>query len=250
MTRNLIPTPVTDKNGKQTTVHKKPAIQTTSNTSIPHPTLNDVKHSDRQHLEHETAEALVNQNFQGVTTEESRRKKSYQQILAALPQYSDDILNRIIQATSTRSGYNINDMLCSSYADREYISDWTIIDSSTRDKDIDVDTLTISLEKYNNLPPQEENHYPSQRKEIITAITRVTNHLETNGQGITTEYSSKGEHVKFIEDDALRDLITTHENPSAIADIIISRNLSDPDQITTLLATMDNTATAINDGAL
>jgi hypothetical protein len=56
--------------------------------------------------------------------------------------------------------------------------------------------------------------------------------------------------VEYIEDDKLRDLLTTHENPTAIADIITQRDILDADQIIILLDTMDDTANAINDGIL
>lgn len=56
--------------------------------------------------------------------------------------------------------------------------------------------------------------------------------------------------MQYIADQGISDLLTTHEDPAAIADIIIARDLSDPDQITALYDTMNQTATAISDGAL
>jgi hypothetical protein len=47
-----------------------------------------------------------------------------------------------------------------------------------------------------------------------------------------------------------RDLLTTHENPTAIADIIVTRNHTDPDQITALYDTMTQIAPALTEGAL
>jgi hypothetical protein len=70
------------------------------------------------------------------------------------------------------------------------------------------------------------------------------------GDGFNEDLDSNRKLMQVIADEQLRDLLTTYENPDAIADIIINRNLTDPDQITAVHETMTSTTSSISDGIL
>jgi hypothetical protein len=248
---HLVPTTIVNKNGVRTTVHKKPATEPTASTKLPSATL-PTTITDREQLERATAETLANLDYGPPTTELEAldRAHNYQRLLAVLHPYSDETLHRFAATATTDIGADLNDFLVGAEADEEYVNDWITIEPTVLQEGGDSVPILVGLKKYENLTPQKNGHYPLRRIEEVLAITRVTIHLEDLGHGFYNGFNDEGLSVEYIEDDKLRDLLTTHENPTAIADIITQRDITDADQIIMLLDTMDATANAINDGAL
>jgi hypothetical protein len=53
-----------------------------------------------------------------------------------------------------------------------------------------------------------------------------------------------------ISDERISDLITTHEDPEAVADLIVSRDISSADELMAILEAMDRVSPAMIDGVL
>lgn len=248
---HLVPVIIVNKNGVQTTVHKKPAAVATATTHFPTATLPTTA-TNREQLERSTAEALVRMDFGPPTTETEaiNRAHNYQKIIPVLTAYSDETLHRFAATATTEIGWSLNDFLCGAQPDEERVNDWIIIEPTAIENDIDSVPLMQGLQQYENLTPQKDGHYPPRRIKEVIAITRVTAHLGETSKGVFNGFNDEGVAMEYIEDEKLRDLLTTHEDPTAIADIITQRGITDTDQIITLLDTMNTTAHAINDGAL
>lgn len=206
----------------------------------------------REHLERATAEALANLNYGLPTTEleATSRAHAYQRLLAVLHPYSAETLQRFTATATTDIGADLNDFLVGAHPDEGLVNDWIILEPTALDEDIDSVPLMQGLTQYKNLTPQHDGHYPPRRAEEVLAITRVTAHLAESGHGVFDGFNDEGLSMQYIEDEKLRDLLTTHEDPTAIADLITQRGVTDADQIIILLDTMNTTANAINNGAL
>ena len=248
---HLVPTTITNKNGVRTTVHKKPAAAPASVTKLPKATLRSSR-KDREHLEKETAAALVHQDFGLPATEieATNRAKNYQQLLAILPQYSNETLHRFTEAALTDIGWKLNDLLIEATPNEGYINDWLTIEPIAQHLTINSEHVVNGLEKYNHLTPQEKGHYPLRRTQQVIAITRVTDHLGTLGEGLAFDVNKDQALMQVIEDEKLRDLLTTHENPDALSDIITNRDITDAKQISELYGAISNTANPLSDGTL
>ena len=229
---HLVPTTVTNKNGIRTTVYKKPGTETSGITKLPKAALPTTRQT-RKALEHEVAHTLVNQDLDPPVTEVDRfnRSKDYQLLIRVLPKYSDATLHRIMESATTDIGWELDTLLGNSQPSEEYVNDWIVIRSAQVDNTVNHEHIITGLEAYEHLAQQDNGHYPEERAAAITAILRVSAHLGTTGEGL--EFG-----------------VTQHENPSAVADIIISRNVTDSEQIIQLLETMDQTAHPISNGVL
>lgn len=240
---HLTPTIITDKNGKLTTVHKKPAAEPLSRTKLPNVTLSATGLS-RAQLEQEVAEALVKPS----SYTDTELVNSYRK---ALQGYSDNTLHRINSvAPALDAGAFVTHLLLLEHPDDAHLNDWVTIKSITLSESMDPQTFIRGLIQYENLTPQQNDHYPPRRTEEVLAISRVTAHFCTRGDGNVYGRNDEYDNIEYIGDAKLRALLTTHEDPAAIADIITQRGITDTDQITTLLDTMDHTAKAITNGAL
>ena len=208
--------------------------------------------TDREHLEHQTADALVTQNYgpPASDNDERIRATNYQKIRAVLPKYSDETLRRFIAAADTDLCWSLETYLCTGKADEEYTNDWIVMEPTALSKDIDSVPVLRGLTQYKHLTPQNNGHYPTRRAEQVIAITRVTAHLAETRHGLTNVPNDELEMMKFIKDEQLRNLLTTHDDPAAVADIIINRSITDAGQIVQLLEGITSTASAISDGTL
>jgi hypothetical protein len=248
---HLAPTVIVNKNGVRTTVHKKPATETTSSNKLPNVTL-PTSDKTRTELEQEAALLLVNPNsrYPKSETELERWDKNYKKLLTVLHPYSDETLQRLTTAATTDAGSDLTEFICRGAADEEYINDWIAVEPFASQEGIDSVPVLHGLQKYENLTPQKDGHYPARRTEEVFAITRVTAHFEDLGHGIDYGVNPEDYNMQYIEDEKLRDLLTTHENPRAVADLIVQRDITDADQIRSLLAAMETTANAITSGTL
>jgi hypothetical protein len=95
----------------------------------------------------------------------------------------------------------------------------------------------------------KNGEYPERRTEQATALLLVTDHLYTTPH-VVIRADASGSRTATLADEKLGALITTHRNPGLVADLIISRNVTDMDEIASLLAQMDSTAAAVSAGVL
>lgn len=187
---------------------------------------------ERAFLEKKTAEKLVasvtvwRDGF--IRTPEALRRNN-------LYDYSDETLRKLLSAADKGYDYKLVRLILD-----DTIEDWLLIEPELNDvPDTGIQKALTALHHYEFLAPHER---PERRREQITAILRATEHLRGD-----VRYSQSGIH---INDRRLRDLITTHKDPEAVADLIIARDLTDVDTLTAILAVMDSIEPAINDGAL
>lgn len=107
----------------------------------------------------------------------------------------------------------------------------------------------ISFEYYSDLAPTKGGHYPQERADQITALTKVLRHMFKNPHNrpdidMWKEFENDGEweEVPYLKDDKLRALLlTSGRNRDAIIDIITERSIFDADQIVGLLNMSDST---------
>jgi hypothetical protein len=208
--------------------------------------------TDREQLERATAEALANLNYGPPTrlVDAADRAHNYKRVLAVLHPYSDETLHRFTATATTNIGADLNDFLINTEADEEYVNDWITIEPTALQEVIDSIPIIQGFQQYKNLTPQQDGHYPPRRTEEVLAITRATAHLLDLGYGIEYGVNAREFNMHYIEDVKLRSLLTTHENPGAVADLITERDMTDADQITALLDTMNTTTNAIQEGVL
>jgi hypothetical protein len=208
----------------------------------------------RELLEHETAEALVH-DYYGMppTTDGERRKlaKKYQTIRSVLPQCGPVMLQRFSTVESIGLGYkqSLADFLCEPNANIEFINDLLTFSPAVGDCLMYEEPFVLGLSRYEHLVPYEGGECPVQRFEQTVAIARVTAYLVDNFRGNKSMIKTDGE-AAFIEDKTLRDLITTHDDPSLVADIITQRGITDTDKIIAVYKTMRSVPNAIHEGVL
>jgi hypothetical protein len=215
-------------------------------TSIPQP-------ADRDLLERETFEALSNADNGLPSSDNWERinvRKLNSRLLSALSGYSDATLRRLIGASSTNIGWLIVQLVRNVQPSEDYLNDWITIKTIPHDRTADDELILNGLGTYTTLAPQDHGNYPDQRATAMHAIVRITAHLGNAGTGLAFDTTEHQEVMVTIEDRALRDLITTHENPSSIADLIITRNLTDATQIKALCEIAASTPSAVSGGTL
>lgn len=208
--------------------------------------------TDHEQLEHEAAAALSKKSIANASSEKSKRYGEYNQHVLAtviLPRYGSATLHRLIAAAPLLDESALQFLLIERVND-DHINDWITVELSALTEVMDTDPVVRGLHDYKNLAPQQDGNYPPRRVEQVSAITRATAHLLDFGRGITYDVDEEGFNTQHIEDPRLRDLLTTHGNPKAVADVITQRGVTDTDQITALIDSMNSTAQAVRDGAL
>jgi hypothetical protein len=206
----------------------------------------------KQHLEHEAATALSITSRVNSSSEESERYREHNYYVLStivLPRYSSATLYRLIAAAPVLDG-SIQQLLLMERVHEYHLNDWVTVELSALTEVMDTDPVIRGLYRYEHLAPQKDGNYPPRRIEQVSALTRVTAHLLDLGHGITHDVNEDGFNTQHIEDPKLCDLLTTHGKPSAVADLITERGITDADQITALLDTMNTTTNAIRDGVL
>lgn len=207
--------------------------------------------TDREQLEHETAVALSNNVYTISSDEEAAETRShhYHQLIDILPRYSDTTLHRLIAAAPLLDTV-LRYLLFVTRPNEDYLNDWMTAEPIAVKEIIDSEPVIQGLHRYETLTPQKDGTYPARRVDQVGAIARVTAHFLDLGYGIEYGVNDQGFNIQYIEDENLRDFLTTHENPGAVADLIIERGITDVQQLTALLRTMDHTFNAVHDGVL
>lgn len=204
------------------------------------------QHLSREQIERDTADALIAAMLKDTEYAELFGKYDQQKLVHKLHAYSTDALLRF---ASAEDGQYLFHMLTNQDHDEGYLLDWITLEPyAPLAEMVDLSYVLRALPHYEDLAPRS---MPQKRDRQIIAILRVTGHLVEKGHGFTVEeHEDEKEKFVLIKDGELRDLITTHENPGAVADIITRRDITDVEHITALLATMDHGTPAINEGTL
>lgn len=204
----------------------------------------------REQLKRATAEALTraNHTLPSSSLEAVQRASSYQKFLISVEPYGDATLHRLI--TAAEKGFQehtFNVLVYGVSFDEQYLNDLITVEPFLTFTSFGPSTIINSLMRYERLTPQSSDGYPERREQQVIAITRAVLHLFDLAKGI--EVDTLKEQF-FIADPELRELITTHEEPGVIADLIIQRDIVDAEQLTTLLDTMSTTPNPLTLGVI
>jgi hypothetical protein len=249
-TSRLTPTPIVDKNGKQTTVHKKTAPALDARKALPGPAINP-----RETLEYETAVALCANDPTPESKASDTSSQHYVSCRKVLSGYSTATLQRVRGIAETARGYDLLEMISFDGIPEDTANDYCmlspVLEAEKMYRNEGFRHLN-ALPHYKHLDLIVAGDYPDKRLAKATAIIRVTKHLEMMGVDVLTEnpYDEDESWIKYIPDEKLRDLLTTSDNPERTADIIIERNIFDEGEINAVLATMDETPDALQNGVL
>lgn len=231
------------------------------NAPAPHD-LTPPRTTDRQQLEHATATAFITNLYNGTPAPSSQQLNNdlYQRTLTQLHPYEDQTLTLLRTHAATIIGTDLLDLLATTPEGQardlqtvtQYINDVTVVRTTVlNDIQYPIHPLPLmhGLTKYQHLTPNNDEQNSSRRAEEITAIILVTVNFLENSSGIAVDTTTP-ERSQYIADPAVRELLTTHENPIDAASIITQRGITDREQIDALLGTMKTTITAIQDGVL
>lgn len=174
------------------------------------------------------------------------RERHYQNLLGVLRRYSDITLNRIREEAPELDA-SLRYLFFDTKPSDEYLYDWFTVEPIAVQEIIDADPIIRGLHRYENLAPQEDS---ARRIDQVRAIARVTARFLDLGHGIEHDVDDDGFNISYIEDVGLCNLLTTHENPGAVTDLIIQRDITDAQQLTALIDAMGSTANPITNGML
>lgn len=202
----------------------------------------------REQLERATAKALVSSMSPDHPDNDERgRSNALWRCLRRLPKFTTEALVLFRESADTRLGEELLHLLAYKYRSEQYLVDWILINPySGVGQNADVHYVVRALPHYENLAPLSNR---KKRSEQSRAIFRVTDYLAGKKHGYMV-ISDGDDDYALITDENLRTLLTTHSDPAAVADIIVNRGITDAEQIVKLLATINETATALNDGTL
>lgn len=170
-----------------------------------------------------------------------------------LPKYSTATLHRII-GSAPESSLNILAIIRSHSPDDEQLNDWISVERIHSEVGGLPTGVVKGIPQYKHIE-KHDGANPQRREAQAKALVRVIMHFTVgtgylfSSQVTGTMFDSK-DKVKLISNENLSDLITTHDDPAAVADIITTRNLIDPESILSVLNTAGKTAHAITDGVL
>lgn len=250
---NLIPTVIVDKNGKQTTVHKK--VQgAASAKNLPSPSAGLPKpNSLATAASHRLAQEYADSQSSSAVIYEKAYELALNDALPILKKCSPETIQRITGPgmTSDRRLTLVNGL--SDGWSEETINDFMHVTGVMEDAGMhykEMKDYLISFEYNSELALTKGGHYPEERASQITAITKVLWHMYRNPHNINDidmwhEFYNEGEweEVPYIKDDKLRALIlTSRHDRDAVVDIITERSIFDADQIVDMLSTNDTSA--------
>lgn len=206
---------------------------------------------EREALEHDTAIALcTNVMRTGISSDDEHTiDRAYDLFRNSMMEYQDDTLRRMKIAARTELGSDLMRMVSYDKRTEEYVRDWLAFEPYKREHDLPrIQGMLLALDQFPHLAPQSQEE---KRYEQIMAIIRVTVHFNLDNEKVSVARSGAFKNARlFIADEGIRTFITTNENPCVVADIIISRNLTDHEQIAVLLATMNESETVLSTGVL
>lgn len=241
---HLVATTVVTKSGVQTTVYKKPR---SAAAPIPPVNLTSAADNVREQLEQTAVDAIANKSarYDRENTIRSCRKR--------IATYGDETIRRVIAAAETEMYDDLFQKVVYDKVSDEFISDWIMLRPEASEHDMpNIDALIYGLKHYAHLAPQSE---PEKRLEQGNAIVRVINFMSGKGWAFVTTLSDrtnygKPQRVAYIADEGIRDLLTTHQNPGAVADIIIDRDILDAAEVASIADNMSHAPAVLTEGVL
>lgn len=113
----------------------------------------------------------------------------------------------------------------------------------------DIAKHSDALKFYDGVPSQSNGHYPDERAEQVTAITRVLGHMMKKGENVLVPFKDGGSWklLPFINEPKLRELVVKSPHRDAVVKIVVERDIRDTDMITNLLG---SSIPALMDGTL
>lgn len=176
----------------------------------------------------------------------------YKQLRGTLAGYSMRTLSLLERTAENQTqGRNLFDLIFHREPSEEYLLDSHALTPAKRS--LGMGTVEFvpylnSIASYENLDPIIDGHYTAKRLAQTTAILRTAQYLRKVDGALR---ALEAEHLPvFINDDDLRNLLTTHEDPQLIAGLITDRGLTSAEEITAILRTMDESHGSLRNGTL
>jgi hypothetical protein len=207
----------------------------------------------RKQLEREIAEALGKHD---PVVSHGKRKHSVwnEELRATLSKCSDQTLYRVQHTEKIPDmRFGIFSLILNESIPEEVINDWCMLYPTINPVMLERELMQhlYALPYYEHLDPQLSGHYSERRAAQGTAIIRVTKHLKQRGVRTSMPEPSNGNRtIEFIKEKKLRDLLTSSENPSLLADLIIERNLTTAAQVREMINNIGGLPAVLTEGAL
>lgn len=207
--------------------------------------------SPRRMLEHDTANAICANAHSYNSSVGKSHREYYDKLRVALANYHDATLQRVSCALSTAPhNFELLNLICYNDLTEETVNDWYMMVEHNIMRNA-VLLYAAGLTVYKNLVPQRDGHYPAERLTQVAAIVRATEFLWGKGKAVAVDDPRRTLDIMVqINEEALRDQIDTSSDPTALADIIISRCLTTGKEVAEFLTATDQLQTPLKDGAL
>lgn len=206
--------------------------------------------SSRRMLEHDTANTLCANAHNYKPLGVKKHKDYYKRLRTVLADYHDATLHRLsVSLPTTTHNFQLLEIICYDNLTEETVNDWYMMVEHNIKRNA-VARFAAGLTMYKNLVQQHDGHYPAARLVQVTAIIFITEYLFSLGKAATTENPQNLKIMTYVAEEALRDQIDTNDDPTALADIIISRYLTTGKEVADFLATANQLQTPLKDGAL
>lgn len=221
--------------------------------------MNSSSSKSRAVLEREAIDALL--VAAGPLIQTSRSRKDYtERCWGTLSTVRDDTLVRITSSVAANHTLGLDLLEQITDLAEESINDHCMLAPvfySANMYHSEILRYLSGLSFYKGLAPVTDGYYPEERIRQASALIRVTSYLSVSDTNINTfvydedvpSYENQPP-VYMVDDPVLVNLIITNENPEAVADIIISRKLTDTDEIVSLITSMDTSIPALQHGSL
>lgn len=151
--KKLVPTPITDRNGKQTTVHKKPAFADEPLKSPPQPTLQSQSELKR------AAALELTKHDPVVSWGRRKHSRNYAFCVKKFSSYSAATLQRVIDVSGTSTGFDLYIFMTGDDPSEALVNDWCILNPILVElqlKKFEVLFLLNALPYYEHLVPQND----------------------------------------------------------------------------------------------
>lgn len=187
---------------------------------------------------------------------DERIKKDEQILSTTLGEYAEITLREILGVTHLPGLAFLADSIISHSESEEFIRDLIalmpyIIDSKELGRPGQRNLYVRGISHYGHIESQGKGSYPMRRLSQGSAILRVTAYFKAHGVKNKGVHPAGGQkQYAIIMDSRIRNLLTTSEDPEALADLIIERNLTTYDEIRGVLAAMIELELPLHEGVL
>lgn len=242
---NLIPTSIVDKNGKQTTVHKKQQ-RTVAARKLPAPA---VKKPLKAELVASSADQFAQEyvDSQGPSiNRDAAYAMIHRDVLNGLKKCSMETLLKISGPTMNENRRSVLANGLGDGWDEAMVNDFMNVVPIFEDNGYyykQMKDFLIGLEYVKELDGMNRGKYPEERASQTTALIKVLAHMDKNPHNIQGldpweqfHLEDYFEEAPYIKDEKLRKLILSPDyDREAIVDIITERSIFDADQIIAML---------------